>query len=90
MADIGFGYARPLGPDWAVAANVNQGFFRYDEFSVLDFDSLGANVGVSYQARQLADILFSAQYALNRLTRATFDDELFLGNTVALNGNQAH
>lgn len=85
VADVGFGYARPFARDWAFAANVRQGFFRYDEFTALDFDSLGANAGVSYQARQLADVLFSLRYGVNRLTRATFDEQLFLGNTVALN-----
>jgi hypothetical protein len=88
VADVGFGYARPLGRDFAVAANVQQGFFRYDEFTALDFDSLGANVGVSYQARQLADVLFSLQYGINRLTRATYEDQLFLGNSVALNATK--
>jgi hypothetical protein len=88
VADIGFGYARPIGGNWAVAANVQQGFFRYDEFTALDFDSLGANAGVSYQARQLADILFSLHYGINRLTRATYEDQLFLGNTIALNATK--
>jgi hypothetical protein len=88
VADFGVGYARPIARDWAFAANLQQGFFRYDEFTALDFDSLGANVGVSYQARQLADILFSVQYAFSRLTRATFEDELFLGNTIALNATK--
>ena len=88
VADIGFGYARPIARDWAFAANVQQGFFRYDEFTALDFDSLGGNVGVSYQARQLADILFSFGYGINRLTRATFEDQLFLGNSLALNATK--
>jgi len=88
VADVGFGYARPIGGNWAFAANVQQGFFRYDEFRALDFDSLGANVGVSYQAQQLANLLFSFQYGINRLTRATFDDQLFLGNSLALNATK--
>ncbi len=81
---MGVGYARPIVRDWAFAANLQQAFFRYDDFTELDFDSLGANAGISYQARQLADILFSVQYGLSRLTRATFDEELFLGNSVAV------
>ena len=84
VADFGVGYARPIGRDFAFAANLQQAFFRYDEFDALDFDSLGANVGVSYQARQLADILFTVHYGFSRLTRATFEDELFLGNTIGL------
>lgn len=88
VADIGFGYARPIAPNWAVAANVRQGFFRYDEITALDFDSLSGNAGISYQARQLADILFSLHYGINRLTRATYEDQLFLGNTVALNATK--
>ena len=84
VADAGVGYARPLGRDWAFAANLGQAFFRYDDFTALDFDSLFASVGASYQARQLADIIFSMHYGFSRLTRATFDDELFLGNTIGL------
>ena len=84
VADFGIGYARPLGSDWAAAANLQQAFFRYDDFSALDFDSLAANVGVSYQARQLADVLFTISYGFSRLTRATFADELFLGNSIGL------
>ena len=84
VADVGVGYARPLGRDWAFAAHLQQGFFRYDESTALDFDSLGANIGVTYQARQLADILFSIQYGFSRLTRATFEDQLFLGNSISL------
>ena len=88
VADVGVGYARPIAGDWAVAANLGQGFFRYDEFTELDFDSLNANVGLSYQARQLADVVFSVQYGLSRLTRATFDEQLFLGNAVALSATK--
>ena len=88
VGEFGLGYARPFARDWAFAANVQQSFFRYDDFTALDFDSLGANAGVSYQARQLADILFSLQYGINRLTRATYEDQLFLGNTVALNATK--
>ena len=84
VADFGVGYARPFAPDWAFAASLQQGFFRYDEFNALDFDSLAANVGVSYQARQLADILFTLHYNFSRLTRATFEEQLFLGNSIGL------
>ena len=88
VADIGVGYARPIARDWAFAANVQQAFFRYDDFTALDFDSLAANAGVSYQARQFADILFSIYYGVNRLTRATYEDQLFLGNSIALNATK--
>ena len=88
VADVGFGYARPIAPNWAFAASVQQGLFRYDELEELDFDSLAANVGVSYHARQLADILFSLYYGVNRLTRATFEDQLFLGNSITLNATK--
>lgn len=84
VADAGIGYARPLGGDWAVAANLQQAFFRYDEFNALDFDSLAASIRASYQARRLADVVFSMHYGFSRLTRATFEDQLFLGNTVGL------
>ena len=88
VADAGVGYARPIARDWVLAANLGQAFFRYDEFTELDFDSLSANIGVTYQARQLADLLFSLNYGFSRLTQATFDDQLFLGNAVALSATK--
>jgi hypothetical protein len=88
VADVGVGYGRPIAPNWAFAANVQQGLFRYDDFTALDFDSLTGNVGVSYHARELADVLFSLHYGINRITRATFEDQLFLGNSINLNATK--
>ena len=88
VADFGVGYTRPFARDFGFAVNLQQAFFRYDDFTALDFDSLGANLGVSYQARQLADIVFSATYGFSRLTRATFEDQLFLGNSFGLNATK--
>ena len=84
VADVGVGYARPITQDWAVAADLQQSFFRYDTYTEFDFESTGASVALSHQARQLGNVVFSLQYGLNRLTRGSADAQLYLGNTVAL------
>lgn len=84
VADIGIGYTRAFATDWAFAIDLQQSVFRYDRYSEFDFESANVGVAISYQARQLGDIVFSLQYGLNRLTSGSLDDQLFLGNTFAL------
>ena len=84
VAAIGIGYSRTLAPDWVFAIDLQQSFFRYDQHSEFDFENFGANVALSYQARQLEDVVFSLQYGLSRLTSGALDDQLYLGNTVSL------
>ena len=84
VADIAIGYSRSIAPDWAFAIDLQQSFFRYDRYTEFDFESANANVAISHQARQLGNIVFSLQYGLSRLTRGSLDDQLYLGNTVAL------
>ena len=84
VADFAIGYSRPIAPDWAFAIDLQQSFFRYDRYTEFDFESSNASVAVSHQARQLGNVVFSLQYGVSRLTRGAVDDQLFLGNTVAL------
>lgn len=84
VADVGMGYNRAIAPDWAIAINLQQSFFRYDRYSEFDFESANANVALSHQARELGNVVFSLQYGLNRLTSGSLDDQLYLGNTLAL------
>jgi hypothetical protein len=84
VADFGIGYSRAFAPDWAFAIDLQQSLFRYDRNREFDFESSNVSVALSYQARQLGDIVFSLQYGLNRLTSGAFDDQLFLGNTFSL------
>jgi hypothetical protein len=84
VGEVGLGYSRSFAPDWTLTLDAQQSFFRYDRYSEFDFESAGATAILSYQARQLADIIFSLQYALNRLTGGSIDDQLYLGNSIAL------
>jgi hypothetical protein len=84
VADLAIGYRRPLAQDWAFAVDLQQSFFRYNEYREFDFESSTANVSLSHQARQFGNIVFSLQYGLSRLTSGSADDQLYLGNTVAL------
>lgn len=84
VADVAIGYSRPIAPDWAFAIDLQQSFFRYDRFTEFDFESSNAGVAISHQARQLGNTIFALQYGFSRLTRGAVDDELYLGNTLAL------
>ena len=84
VAEIGLGYMRPLAPDWTFGIDLQQAFFRYNRHREFDFESLNASVAISYQARQLGNTIFSLHYGLNRLTSGAPDDQLYLGNTIAL------
>ena len=84
VADVGIGYARPIAQDWAFAIDLQQSFFRYDTHTEFDFESSGASIVLSHQARQLGNVIFALQYGFNRLTRGSVDAELYLGNTFAL------
>ena len=84
VADVGVGYNRAIAPDWAIAINLQQSFFRYDRYTDFDFESSNAHVALSHQARQLGNVVFSLQYSFNRLTSGSADDQIYLGNTVAL------
>jgi hypothetical protein len=84
VAEIGLGYTRPLATDWTLGIDLQQALFRYHEHKEFDFESLNASVAISYQARQLGNAIFSLHYGLNRLTGGAADDQLYLGNTIAL------
>ena len=84
VADIGLGYTRPFATDWTFSIDLQQAFFRYDTYSEFDFESLNASAALSYQARQFGNTFFSLHYGLNRLTSGAADDQLYLGNTIAL------
>ncbi|MDX6766205.1 MAG: hypothetical protein SFU85_05400 [Candidatus Methylacidiphilales bacterium] len=58
-------------------AGVRQGFFRYDEFDALDFDSLDAGAGLENTWQDLGGVTTSATYNYNRLTEATLGREFF-------------
>lgn len=84
VADVAIGYKRALAQDWAFSIDLQQSFFRYDRNREFDFESSSANVALSHQARQLGNIVFSLQYGFSRLTSGAADDQLYLGNTIAL------
>ncbi|MFN2476368.1 MAG: hypothetical protein ABR526_08520 [Chthoniobacterales bacterium] len=84
VADFGIGYVRPITQDWTLGINVQQSFFRYDQYSEFDFESTNVNVALSRQIPQLGNFSFSIQYALSRLTGGSLDEQLYFGHTFAL------
>ena len=57
--------------------SVEQSFYRYDEFSVLDFDLFQSDVGLIYAAQDFYDIMFFAHYGYYRIMDSGFGDAIF-------------
>lgn len=48
--------------------NLRQQFYRYDQFSILDFNSLNTGGGLSYLLQDFGEVLVSLKYNYNRLS----------------------
>jgi hypothetical protein len=84
FSEVGARYEGKLTDDWNIEATVRQGFFRYDEFSRLDFESLNAGAGISYKLPQDPTLMFFSRYNCERLTTDDLDDQFFLNQTLSL------
>ncbi|MCW1924066.1 hypothetical protein OKA05_15975 [Luteolibacter arcticus] len=84
FTEVGARYEGKLTEQWNVEATVRQAFFRYDDFSNLDFESLNAGAGISYRLPQDPSLMFFSRYNCERLTADDLDDQFFLNQTVSL------
>jgi hypothetical protein len=84
FSEVGARYEGKLTSDLSLEATVRQAFFRYDDFSNLDFDSLNAGAGLSYKLPDHPDLMFFSRYNLERLTTDNLDDQFFLNHTLSL------
>ncbi len=57
--------------------SIQQSFYRYDEFSVLDFDLFETDIGLLYAAQNFYDIMFFANYGYYRIMESGFGDSIF-------------
>jgi hypothetical protein len=62
--------------------SLQQAFFRYSEFTELNFDSLNLGFGLTWQMPRLADITGYARYNHNRLTSENFGTELYTSHSI--------
>ena len=84
VASVGASYSRPFGGIWAFNVGLSETLFRYDTYGDFNFDSFNVGGGLSLQARQLWDTLFSLQYNYNRLSHGATSGELFSGHNFTL------
>ena len=66
-----------------------QAFFQYNRFSVLDFESQTAGIGLTYLSPKLYNIAFFARYNYNRLLDGRQLDEIYTNHSFTLGFQKA-
>jgi hypothetical protein len=89
VATVGLSYQPRIGNQWQFEFTAKQSVFRYEEFDVLDFDSLNIGGGVTYVEPRLWDIAFFGRYNYNRLTDKQEHSEFFRNHTVNIGFQKA-
>lgn len=84
FSEIGVRYERKLSESLSIEATVRQGFFRYHEFSALDFNSLNAGVGLYYDWKDLWGITVFGRYNFEMLTDEGLSHQLFRNHTLSV------
>lgn len=90
VGSVGTEYRRPLpyGLQWE--ATVRGATFRYNELTVLSFQSLDAGTGLAYHASKLWDLDFSARYNYTQLWGDQSGDTFFTNHTFTLAAQRAY
>ena len=83
-AMFGIGFQPALGNNWFLDAALLQEFYRYDEYTVLDFESTDANIGVLKVFPGFHNVLVGARYGYRRLTDGDFSSETYARHGLAL------
>lgn len=81
-AQSGLVYSRPIGGSLLVMGAVRQQSIRYDRLSAFDFDSLIADVGATYIARDFFDLNVYFRYRYNRLMEPFYSSSFFNNHTI--------
>lgn len=63
---------------------VQQAFFRYNQFTELNFDSLNLGAGLTGQLPNLRNATWYARYNFNRLTAENFGSELYHSHSLVV------
>ncbi len=82
VASLGLEYRRPLSRGWQVDSGFQLSMFRYNEYRVLDFNSLDVGVGLSYHLEKLGGVDFFARYNFTALTDTYSADAILQSHTV--------
>ena len=89
LANLPVEYRRPVGDRWTLMADARFSAFRYNRFSVLDFNSLDVGVGVNYHSDWLGGSDWFARYNFNALFAANNGDTFFKNHTILLGVQKA-
>jgi len=83
VTGFGVSYQKELPNSFIVSANARQQFFRYADYSSLDFDSFNIGTQLTYLFRDFHEIAVYSRYNYNLLTRPTWKDHFFDCHTLA-------
>jgi len=84
VASTTFTYRTALGERAAFDVTVRGSAFRYNEFRVLDFNSIDAGFGVTWVPARLGGIALSARYNFTDLFSESDGDAFFKNHTIAV------
>lgn len=84
FADVGFTYSRKVTDELTFETTLRQGFFRYNQFTPLNFEDFNAGVGLTYDWKKLWDLTFFGRYNFERFTQGNISSDFFLNNTLAI------
>lgn len=73
---IGAGYQPRIASRWFLDFDLSQQLYRYDQYEVLDFESLEATASVIYIEPRLSNLLFFAGIHFNRITNDDWSGDL--------------
>ena len=82
LASFGASYERKLTPALSLEITVRESLFRYDAFNQLNFESLNAGAGLSYEIQKLWGIALFGRYNFERLTNHDLSEEFFHNHTL--------
>lgn len=84
FGDVGFTYERKLTDELRFETTVRQGFFRYNQFTSLDFEDMNAGTGLSYEWKKLWNLTFFGRYNFERMTQQDISRDFFREHTLTL------
>jgi hypothetical protein len=77
-------FRQALGKGFQVEADFRYSAFRYSRFPQLDFNSVDAGIGVSYQSAALGGISTFLRYNFSQLNNAATGDMFFRNHSISL------
>ncbi|MEA3187614.1 MAG: hypothetical protein QOD99_1444 [Chthoniobacter sp.] len=86
---FGLSYQRPITDALRAEFTLKGGVYRYNKFTELDFESVDAGGGLTYQLHSLGNVEVFARYNFTELISADSGDEFFQGHTLTFGVQKA-